>query len=550
MSRDTYPHWMFDDSPIEDPAIFKTKSGEEIGGGERAVRFIRAVRHPITGQPFQLDRPYERLIRRIFGPRHPDGTRIVKEVPALIPRGNRKTTLGAAIALLMCAGPERRKFGQTILAAYNREQSAIAFDEVKGFVSKDADVIVNPKIADACQVRDYANEIEHLKSGSIIRAIASDHATQNGKTPYFVLFDELHQWTNAKLYNTLRTGLSKTGGTLGLVISQSGRGQETLAFETYEFARKVAAGEIENPTILPVLFETDPDADIFDEAVWHRANPGLRYGYPDLASFRTEAQMARERPALRDSFKNDKLNIWLDQSQSPFVEMAVYDHGKAPIDFDRLKAQPAYVAIDMSVTTDLTAVVTAWRDPDDDEHFIVSPKFFCPANELRKRGDRDGVPYTRWAEEGFITPTPGDVIDYRAIVEHVRSLYDEFNVAEVVYDRAYAMPVVLGLQDHGIEALAMPLDPKSQAAGVAVMERAIGARKFRHGGHPVLRWNVANVSIYTGPSGLRTMHKGKSTDRIDGAFAAWMAVARAAANQTTHNPLADPDCDPASWFAA
>lgn len=105
------------------------------------------------------------------------------------------------------------------------------------------------------------------------------------------------------------------------------------------------------------------------------------------------------------------------------------------------------------------------------------------------------------------------------------------------------MPIVLGLQDEGIEAFAMPLDPKSQASGVSILERAIGARKLRHGGHPVLRWNVSNVSIYSGHSGLRTMSKGKSTARIDGAFAMWMAVARAATGEITFNPYADPSFD-------
>src|SRR4051794_14774689 len=108
--KTSYPSWVDDGSDIPDP----------LGYGERAVKFIRALKHPKSqrpGHPFQLDPWMERIVRRIYGPRHADGTRIVKTVFAMIPRGNRKTTLGAALALLHSIGPERTPGGQIVLAA-------------------------------------------------------------------------------------------------------------------------------------------------------------------------------------------------------------------------------------------------------------------------------------------------------------------------------------------------------------------------------------------------------------------------------------------------
>src|SRR5690606_27069829 len=62
------------------------------------------------------------------------------------------------------------------------------------------------------------------------------------------------------------------------------------------------------------------------------------------------------------------------------------------------------------------------------------------------------------------------------------------------------------------------------------LERSILARRFAHGGNPVLRWNFENVAVHTDSAGNRTFHKGKSRDRIDGAQATAMAVGRAFAN--------------------
>src|SRR5947209_7314691 len=104
-SNSTYPAWLFDDSPIADP----------LGCGERAVRFLRALKHPKTGKAFQLDRWQERAVRRTYGPRKPNGTRIVKNVVMMVPRGARKTTLGAGLGLLHTIGPEKVPHGQNVL---------------------------------------------------------------------------------------------------------------------------------------------------------------------------------------------------------------------------------------------------------------------------------------------------------------------------------------------------------------------------------------------------------------------------------------------------
>lgn len=55
------------------------------------------------------------------------------------------------------------------------------------------------------------------------------------------------------------------------------------------------------------------------------------------------------------------------------------------------------------------------------------------------------------------------------------------------------------------------------------------AGDLRHGGQPVLRWNVENIQIETDRAGNRMFHKGKSGNKIDGAVAMAMAVGRASA---------------------
>lgn len=516
----TYPAWIYDGRPIDDP----------LGYGQRAVQFLRLLKHPkskLAGRTFQLDPWQERIVRRIYGPRHDDGSRIVSTVVLLLPRGNRKTSLAAALSLLHTIGPERIPGGEALFAASDRKQASLGFREALSIINAGG-----KRLVDAVTVSDAINStksITYRKDGTRLETVSADGYRQHGRTPNFVLADELHIWRSRDLWEALQTGLAKSDNSLLVVATTAGRGQDNIAHEIVEDARKVARGEVDDPSILPVIFETDREEDWRDEAIWHRVNPGLAHGYPSLSGLRKLAAQAERRPGERESFRQLHLNIWLDRSTDPFVDMSVYDKGAAPIDRQALRGRPCWVAVDMSTTTDLTAVVAAFRD--DDDGFTVLPHFFCPADNLRERAERDGAPYPAWAEAGHLTPTAGNVIDYRAVERCIRDLADEFDVKEIGFDPAYAQPVMGPLTDDGFPCVTIRQGWVTQAPALNVLERAIVGEKLRHAGNPALRWCFANVAIHTDSAGNRTMHKGKSTERIDGAVATWMAVSRAAAGE-------------------
>lgn len=166
----TFPEWIYDGSPIDDP----------LGHGEKAVQFLRRLRHPNSTEPgraFQLYDWQERIVRRIYGPRHPDGRRIVKTVMLLLPRGNRKTSLAAALALLHLFGPESRAAGQVVFAACDREQASIGFREAANIIREDR------RLMQAVTIRDAFNSKKQItfgKNSSTLTALASDGGAAHG----------------------------------------------------------------------------------------------------------------------------------------------------------------------------------------------------------------------------------------------------------------------------------------------------------------------------------------------------------------------------------
>jgi phage terminase large subunit-like protein len=515
---------------------------DPFGYGQRAVDFLRSLKHPkskLPGRAFQLDPWQEKIVRQTYGPCDEDGNRLIKQVTIMLPRGNRKTALGAALALLHTMGPEAVPAGEVLTAAADRKQAKLALKEAEGILRAGSDELWNNGQANrrfeegrTIKLLEYKNQIA-FPGGTFLESLSNDAGTQHGRTPVFALIDEIHAWKKRDLYDVIRTGLVKVPNSLCIVITTAGRGQQNVAHEVIQYARDVASGKIHDPATLPILFETHPDADWQDEAVWRAANPGLIHGYPDIGGLRQLAREAAQRPADREAFRQLHLNVWLGHSSDPFVEMQIYDQGAAPFDLEDLAHEPCWLGVDLSSTSDLTVIVAAWKVGD--AGYIVHPWFFCPADNLDKRTQQSGYPYNQWADDGLLAATEGNVLDIRIVESVIRDICEQFEVREIAFDPHYARITMANLREDGYPAVEMRQGWVTMGPAIQTLEKAILAGKFQHGGHPILRWNFDNIAVQDDGKGNKSFHKGKARDKIDGAVAAAMAVARASLGEDTRS---------------
>jgi len=526
----TFPAWVFDNSPIPDP----------FGYGERAVQFLRRLRHPNSTAPghrFQLYHWQERIVRRIYGPRHPDGSRIVKTVMLLLPRGNRKTSLAAALALLHLFGPETRAAGQVLFAACDREQASIGFREAANIIREDR------RLLKAVTIRDAFNskkQITFPANGSTLTALASDGGAAHGLTPSFTLIDEIHAWRGRDLWEAIKSGQAKTDDTLMVIATTAGRGAEGLAADQFKYAVQVAKGEIINPEFLPVLFMAEPGDDWQDEAVWARVNPGLAHGFPSLSGLRALAKEAEGNPSELASFRQFNLNIWQSNSRDPLFDLAIYDARKFEDEEKDLIQLPAYVGVDLSQSGDLTAVAIAFRHPDG--QVTLRNTCFVPGADLEAKGHRDRAPYREWTDRDLIQLCPGGVIDQKQVEDHIRELCATYDVQEIAVDPALARVLSQNLTDAGLPVFVHPQSAVIMSEATGNLIRVVNGEMIRHNGDPVLRQHFDNVAVSTNPqSGLVRMHKQRSNGRIDAAVASAMAVSRAVTAQNKKSRYDDPD---------
>lgn len=500
---------------------------DPLGYGDRAIRFIEKLRHTegqFAGQRFELAEFQKRIIKAIYGNTNPDGTRKARTVFVMMPRGCGKTTLLSGLALLHLLGPEKDAAGQVICAAADREQASIAFNSALRMTRAD------PTLSRITRATPSLKRLEHPRSNSSLKAISAEAYSKHGMSVSFLVMDEIHALRDRELYDVLVSSMGKRHNPLTVIITTAGIGQNNIAWELYSYAKKVASGEVDDPSFLPIIFEPPEGYDWEDEDVWRAVNPSIDAGFRSLEEMRTMARRAREVPAQREVFKRLYLNEWLDGAASPWLDLKVYDAGGAdPVDEEALVGEPAWIGVDLSSTSDLTAVVAAI--PRDDGTVVVIPRFFVPEENIRRRQEVDRVPYVLWRDQGFLTSTPGNVVDYGMVEDEIRLLAEKYRVQEIALDRWNATATTNNLMADGLPVVAFGQGFRSMTPAVNEVERLVLSRKLRHGGHPILRWNFANVVLDEDPAQNRKMNKARSVDRIDGAVALAMAVARAASGE-------------------
>ena len=516
-------------SPVRRGKMVDGKYWFDHDAAARACSFFENVlihvEGPLAGEPFHLaDWQAHKIIEPAFGWKRADGTRRYRIVFVAIPRKNGKSTLGAGIGLfLLVADGEAR--AQVYSCAADRAQARIVFDTAAVMAQK------SPDLADRLQLLPGKGRMIHAPSASFYQALSADAFSKHGLNSHGYVFDEIHTQKNRDLYDVMRTSTGARMNPMGLGITTAGFDRHSICAELWAHAEAVAAGDIEDDEFLPVIYaarplrpyepktgklkKTDPDHPLYwtTPKAWKAANPNLGISLrPD--AIESEVKRALNNPASENAVKQLHLNIWTEQA-TRWLSMALWDACADP-EYVVKRGRRGFFGLDLARTTDLSALVGVFPPDDEDMFWRVEGWFFCPEERIRERARRDRVPYEVWQKEGLLEATPGDVTDYEYIEVKVLELLEQFDMVELPYDRTFAGELVTNLQREEVPVLPFGQGYLSMSPACVELERMVRGAKLRHNGHPILRWNMANVTISRDAAGNIKMDKAKSTERIDG----------------------------------
>lgn len=482
-------------------------------------RFLTHGKGEMGGAPLALS-PWQEsdIVAPLFGWRRDDGSRRYRTAYIEIPRKNGKTTLVAGIGLKLLLG-DREPGAEIYCAAGDREQAGISFEIAKQMVA------TNPELSRRCKV--YKTAIVVPRTSSALKVLSSEAYSKHGLNAHGILFDELHTQPDRELWDVLRTSVGARRQPLTVAITTAGFDRNSLCWAEHEYAISVRDGLIDDPYHLPVIYAAAADDDWRAPATWAKANPGLGISVkPEYLA--QECAKAADSPALENTFRRLHLNQWTEQDIR-WLSMERWDACARPVDREALRGQPCYAGVDLSSTTDLTALVLVFPRPQGAgaTRYAVLPFFFVPRANMALRQRRDRVPYDTWTARGLIEATPGNVVDYDRVRVEINELRKEFPIKEIAIDRWNSTQLQTQLAGDGFTVAEFGQGYASMSAPTKELEALVLAERVDHGGHEVLRWCAANVAVETDAAGNLKPSKAKSTERIDGIVATVMALGRA-----------------------
>jgi phage terminase large subunit-like protein len=495
---------------------------------ERAVQFFsKCLTHTKgewAGQPLHLD-PWQadQIIRPLFGWKRRDGTRKYRTAFIMIPRKAGKSTLAAGIANYLLFA-DNEPGAEVYSAAADREQAAIVFEMAKGMI--DASEPLRSRST------SYKRSIVVPSSASSYKVLSSDAYTKHGLSASGIVIDEVHALPNRELWDVLTTSTGARRQPLTVAITTAGYDRHSLCYELYDYAVKVRDGIITDEAFLPVIFEVGKDDDWTQPATWHKAHPGLGVSVKE-EYFAAECAKAQQLPGYENTFKRLLLNIWTEQNNR-WLAMDAWD--KCAEDLPDLAGRQCFAGLDLASTTDIAALVLAF--PIDGKVHLL-PFFFVPREGMKRRQDRDRVPYVDWVRQGHIIATEGNVIDYDVIRAKINALSEIYQIKEIAIDRWNATQLSTQLSGDGFEMCAFGQGFASMSAPTKELERRVLSQEVNHAGNPVLRWMASNVSVNQDAAGNMKPDKSKSTERIDGIVASLMALGLVIATDTERGSAYD-----------
>ncbi len=474
-----------------------------------------------AGRAFELSPWQCFIVGSLFGWRRVvDGTRRFRTAHNEIARKNGKSTLAAGVGLY-CMQSEQEPGAEIYCAATKKDQARIVFDEARNMVRQ------SPTLAR--RIKAYTSNLSDASLGAKMEPLGADSDTLDGLNAHCGIVDELHAHRNRMVWDLLETSMGARRQPLMFGITTAGSDRHSICWEQHTYADQVLSGVLEDDAFFAYIASLDEGDDWKDEALWTKGNPGLGVSVK-IESLRRECEKAIALPGAQNTFKRLRLNVWTEQV-TRWIDLDVWAKGGDPIDSASLRGRPCFAGLDLSATTDLSAWALLFPPMHPGERWKVRVRFFVPDENVRRRVERDRVPYDVWIRDGWIEATPGNVVDYAFI--RARALEDAklFDIQEAAYDRWNATQLVTELQDDGLTMVPFGQGFASMAAPCREFEKLIVGGELQHGGNPVLTWCAANVSASEDPAGNRKPDKSKSTGRIDGIVAMLMALGRAIVNE-------------------
>jgi phage terminase large subunit-like protein len=503
---------------------------------QRVVRFFERVlvhtKGVYAGRPFTLTAwQRDQIIVPLFGmveysEESLRWVRVYRVAWIELARKNGKSELLAGIALYLLVG-ENEQGAEIYGCARDRDQARKVYDVAERMVN------LSPPLRKRLGIYKQSKRIYDARTASYYQVVAADAAGNLGHNPHGILYDEIVAAPSADLWNAMRTAMGARAQPLMLAATTAGNDPHSFAAAEHAYCERIAQDPDLDRRRFVFIRSTPVEYDWRDEEGWRHANPALG-DFLSLDALRDEAREAALSPSKLNVFRQFRMNQWV-HNESRWLPLARWDQPPAgePFDEDELAAHRCYGGLDLANTTDLCALAWTFPPTTEDGDYRTLWRFWIPEARRADLNSRTADLADAWERDGWLTFTPGDVLDHKSVVAQITADAVRFDVQDLGFDRFGMSQMMTDLADEGITVVPIGQGFVSMSSPTKELERLVLAARFHHGGNPVARWCLSNVVVQRDAAGNEKPHRERSRDKIDGIVAAIMALDRATRNPRT-----------------
>ena len=414
--------------------------------------------------------------------------------------------------------------GQFICCGSNDDkQASLIFNEVKG-LSKRAEKTPKRFHCNLTTVKNNKNDNEVFKMSARTR-------DKDGRQISKAFLDEIHNARDNELYMSIWQSMSIAEEPLLIMLTTEGFVNGGLLDKELNYVRSILRGDIEDDTYLAFLYTQDSENEIWqDKRTWLKSNPSLNVVKKEsyLEANLNKAKIDKE---TRMHVLCKDFNIHQNNAQS-WLMYEDYMYKTEHFDLEDLRGAYMVCGVDLSSTTDMTAVQCVVMKPNDNTKYIVS-KYFIPERKLYDSDDKTaGAKYEEWAQQGLVHICEGNEVDTDEVVDWIEYLVIDcgINLFKCGYDvrlsKSFVNAMITRLDGKSTLEI-IPQASKFLSEPTKLLEADLKARIVNYNENPVNQWCFSNAQIKLDQYGRIMIIKiqEQARRRIDGAVALIIAYA-------------------------
>ncbi|CUU46167.1 terminase large subunit [Clostridium beijerinckii] len=330
----------------------------------------------------------------------------------------------------------------------------------------------------------------------------------NSIRPAAVCADEVGAFTSNDNIQAMRKGQLSVKNPLMFKTTTAYAESDSIMLEELEYDRAVLEGTVTNERIFILLYYALRE-EVWDDMAIYKANPlRVEENYEEIKSDR---EIAKIKISEQEELLTKNFNIFLDTNElDKYLDIRYWK--KCEVDNINFEGKEVIVGVDLSVTTDLTAVSIMYRE---DNKIYCKSHGFLPEDSLAER--RENIDYRNYAELGYCDIHKGMTVSYTKVEEYIRSIEETYNckIISIVTDPMNAKEMMERLsEDFDVIMLKQTytnLSPATKEFRKLVYDGNVFYEK-----NELLDWNMKNAITTKGKADDEMLQKeNKNKQRID-----------------------------------